>query len=44
MNMCLILNGYRDRALGIYKQKGIVNGNIERNITDRQLYLIYIQC
>jgi len=27
MNMCLILNGYRDRTVRIYKYKNIVNGN-----------------
>jgi hypothetical protein len=40
--MCLIPNGYRDRAFAIYKSKGILNGNKERNITDRQFDLIYI--
>jgi hypothetical protein len=29
INMCLILNGYRDRAVSIYKYKSIVNGNKE---------------
>jgi len=32
MNMCLILNGYWDRAVGIDKYKSIVNGNKERGI------------
>jgi hypothetical protein len=32
MNMCLILNGYRDRAVGIYKYQSTVNGNKEREI------------
>jgi len=27
MNLCLILNGYRDRALQIYKYKSNVSGN-----------------
>jgi hypothetical protein len=27
INMCLILNGYRDRAVWIYKYKTIVNCN-----------------
>ena len=27
MNLCLILNGYRDRAVGTYKHKIIVNGS-----------------
>jgi hypothetical protein len=29
VNKCLILNGYRDRAVGMYKYKSIVNGNKE---------------
>jgi hypothetical protein len=33
MNMCLLLNGYRDRAVWIYKYKSIVNGDKEREIT-----------
>ena len=33
MNTCLILNGYRDRAVWIYKYKSIVNDNKEREIT-----------
>jgi hypothetical protein len=32
-NMCLILNGYQDRAVWIYEYKSIVNGNKERQIT-----------
>jgi hypothetical protein len=32
MNMCLILNGYRDRAVWIYKYESIVNGNKETEI------------
>ena len=27
MNMCLFLNGYRDRPAGIYEHENIVNGN-----------------
>jgi len=30
MNMCLNLNGYRDRARLIYIYKDIVNGNIAK--------------
>jgi len=33
MNMCLILNHYQDAAVWDYKQKSIVNGNIETEIT-----------
>jgi hypothetical protein len=33
MNMYLILNDYRDRAVWIYKYKSILNGNKEREIT-----------
>ena len=32
MNICLILNGNRDRSVRIYKSKLIVNGNEEREI------------
>ena len=34
MNMRLILNGYGDKAVWIYKCKSIVKGNKEREITD----------
>ena len=30
MNTCLILNGYRDRAVWIYKYTSLVNGNEEK--------------
>jgi hypothetical protein len=33
MNMCLLLNGYRDRALRMYKYKSTVKGDNEREIT-----------
>jgi len=33
MNMCLILKGNRDGAVGIYRYKSIVNGNRERELT-----------
>jgi hypothetical protein len=33
MNMCLILNGYQDRTVWIYKYKNSVNGNRQREIT-----------
>jgi hypothetical protein len=33
MNMCLIVNVYRNRAVRIYKCKVIVNANEEREIT-----------
>jgi hypothetical protein len=29
IKMCLILNGYRDRAVGMYKYNSIVSGNKE---------------
>jgi len=35
MNMCLILNGYRDRTVRIYKYKSNVNGNNEKENTYR---------
>jgi hypothetical protein len=38
INMCLILNDYRRRALWIRKYKSIVNGNKEREITERKFY------
>lgn len=31
--MCLIANGFRDRAVGVYKYKNIVNGHKEGEIT-----------
>jgi hypothetical protein len=33
INMCLILNDYRDRAVWINKYKIIVNGNKEKLLT-----------
>jgi hypothetical protein len=33
MNMCLIVSGNRDGAVGIYRYKSIVNGNRERELT-----------
>jgi len=33
MNTCVTLNGYRGKAVWIYKYKGIVNGNKEGEIT-----------
>jgi hypothetical protein len=39
MNMCLIQNGYRDRAVRIYKYESSVNGNKEREVT---VYFILI--
>jgi len=33
MNMCLIMNGYQERTVWIYKYKNSVNGNKEREIT-----------
>jgi len=33
INMCLILNMYRDRAARIHEYKGIVTGNKEIGIT-----------
>jgi hypothetical protein len=33
VNMCLILNGYRDRAVCIYKYNSIVNDNKEKVLT-----------
>jgi hypothetical protein len=33
MNVCLILKGYRRISVWMYKYKGIVNGNKERQIT-----------
>ena len=38
MNMCLILNGYRDTAVWIYKHKSIVNGDKEIEITYYYFY------
>jgi hypothetical protein len=32
MNMCLILNGYRVRAIGVHKYSITVNGNKDRGI------------
>ena len=36
INLCLILNGYRDRAVWIHRHKNIVNGSKEREITYRE--------
>jgi hypothetical protein len=33
INMCLILNGYRDRVVSIYKYKGTGKDKKEREIT-----------
>jgi len=33
MNMCLILNGYQDRIVWIYKYKNRANGNKDTEIT-----------
>jgi hypothetical protein len=33
MNMCLIVSGYRDRAVWIYRYKIVVNGNKEKLVT-----------
>ena len=33
MNMCLIQNGYRDRAVWIFKYKSIMNDNKEKVLT-----------
>jgi len=32
-NMCLLLNGYRDRVAGIHQYGNTVNGNKKREIT-----------
>jgi len=42
MNMCLILNGYRDRGVRINKYESSVNGNKEREITVYCLF--YFNC
>jgi hypothetical protein len=36
--MCLIVNGFLDRDVGVYKYKNIVNGNKEGEITYWYLY------
>jgi len=38
MTMCLILNGYRVRAIGVHKYNVTVNGNKERKITYCSFY------
>jgi hypothetical protein len=43
MNMCLILNGYWDRDVWIYKYRSIVNGNKEKVLTVKCI-LITIWC
>jgi hypothetical protein len=44
MNMCLILNGYRETAVRIYKYKSIVNDNKEKETTYRSHNLILVLC
>jgi len=34
MDMCVIVNGNRDRAARIYQYKGVVNGKKQREIID----------
>jgi hypothetical protein len=36
--MCLILNGYHDRAVRMYKYKNSMKGNTEWEITDINLF------
>jgi hypothetical protein len=43
MEMCIIVSGYRDTVLGIYKYESIVNGHKEREITV-SITLMLIQC
>jgi len=40
--MCLILNGYRDRAVRIYKHESSVNGNKEREITYTVYFILIV--
>jgi hypothetical protein len=38
MDMCVILNGNRDRAARMCQYKGVLNGKKQREITDSHSY------
>jgi hypothetical protein len=42
--MCIILNGYRNTAVLIYKYKSIVNGNNEDTLVTVHFIVIFMYC
>jgi hypothetical protein len=42
INLCLILNGYRDKAVWIHRYKNIVNGSKEREIAANLILIQYL--